>query len=129
MELTCPKCHGPMRSYERNGVTVDQCTDCRGLFLDRGELDRLIDLEAGAAGRGVVPGVPSAGTRSATAWAGETRAGCPAGTGRVAVTTTAPGTTMTTAIDTAAATDAAGGVSSATCSRASATRSSSQSRC
>jgi Zn-finger nucleic acid-binding protein len=45
MELTCPKCHGVMRSYERNGVTVDQCTECRGLFLDRGELDRLIDAE------------------------------------------------------------------------------------
>ena len=43
--LTCPKCGGPMRSYERNGVTVDQCTDCRGIFLDRGELERLIDAE------------------------------------------------------------------------------------
>jgi Zn-finger nucleic acid-binding protein len=45
MELTCPKCHGIMRTYERNGVHVDQCTDCRGIFLDRGELDRLIDAE------------------------------------------------------------------------------------
>jgi len=45
MELTCPKCHGPMRTYERNGVHVDQCTECRGIFLDRGELDRLIDAE------------------------------------------------------------------------------------
>ena len=45
MELTCPKCHGPMRTYERNGVHVDQCADCRGIFLDRGELDRLIDAE------------------------------------------------------------------------------------
>jgi uncharacterized protein len=43
--LTCPKCHGGMRSYERNGVTVDQCDECRGIFLDRGELDRLIDAE------------------------------------------------------------------------------------
>jgi Zn-finger nucleic acid-binding protein len=34
-----------MRSYERNGVTVDQCSDCRGLFLDRGELERLMDAE------------------------------------------------------------------------------------
>jgi Zn-finger nucleic acid-binding protein len=54
MELTCPKCHGTMRTYERNGVHVDQCTDCRGIFLDRGELDRLIDAETdwhgGAAG-------------------------------------------------------------------------------
>jgi uncharacterized protein len=45
MELTCPKCHGAMRTYERNGVHVDQCSDCRGIFLDRGELDRLIDAE------------------------------------------------------------------------------------
>ena len=45
MELTCPKCHGTMRTYERNGVHVDQCTDCRGIFLDRGELDRLVDAE------------------------------------------------------------------------------------
>ena len=45
MELTCPKCHGTMRTYERNGVHVDQCADCRGIFLARGELDRLIDAE------------------------------------------------------------------------------------
>ncbi len=45
MDLTCPKCHGAMRTYERNGVHVDQCADCRGIFLDRGELDRLIDAE------------------------------------------------------------------------------------
>src|SRR6266511_4223862 len=35
-----------MRSYERSGITVDQCTQCRGVFLDRGELERLIDAEA-----------------------------------------------------------------------------------
>jgi Zn-finger nucleic acid-binding protein len=35
-----------MRHYERSGVTVDQCTECRGIFLDRGELERLIDAEA-----------------------------------------------------------------------------------
>jgi Zn-finger nucleic acid-binding protein len=45
MELTCPKCHAPMRSYERSGVTVDQCSECRGIFLDRGELERLIDAD------------------------------------------------------------------------------------
>jgi uncharacterized protein len=43
--LSCPKCGGEMRSYERNGVTVDQCSGCRGIFLDRGELERLIDAE------------------------------------------------------------------------------------
>jgi uncharacterized protein len=44
-ELVCPKCNGAMRSYERSGVTVDQCGDCRGIFLDRGELERLVDAE------------------------------------------------------------------------------------
>lgn len=34
-----------MRTYERNGVHIDQCNDCRGLFLDRGELERLVDAE------------------------------------------------------------------------------------
>ncbi len=43
--MDCPKCESEMRSYERNGVTVDQCTGCRGVFLDRGELERLVDAE------------------------------------------------------------------------------------
>ncbi len=43
--LVCPKCTGEMRSYERNGVLVDRCTECRGIFLDRGELERLVDVE------------------------------------------------------------------------------------
>jgi uncharacterized protein len=34
-----------MRTYERNGVVVDQCAECRGIFLDRGELEHLMDAE------------------------------------------------------------------------------------
>ena len=45
-ELVCPKCHGAMRSYERNGVNIDQCVACRGIFRDRGELEQLLDAEA-----------------------------------------------------------------------------------
>ncbi|MGC9668897.1 zf-TFIIB domain-containing protein [Planosporangium sp. 12N6] len=45
MQMTCPKCMGQMRQYERSGVTIDQCTECRGIFLDRGELERLVDAE------------------------------------------------------------------------------------
>ncbi len=45
--LICPKCGGEMRSYERNGVLVDQCAECRGIFLDRGELEQLLDEERG----------------------------------------------------------------------------------
>ena len=43
--MTCPKCRGVMRNYERNGVHIDQCNECRGIFLDRGELERLVDAE------------------------------------------------------------------------------------
>lgn len=43
--LICPKCRGAMRTYERSNVTVDQCTECRGIFLDRGELEKLVDAE------------------------------------------------------------------------------------
>ena len=45
--LTCPKCTASMRVYERNGIVIDQCTECRGVFLDRGELERLIEAENG----------------------------------------------------------------------------------
>lgn len=44
--LRCPKCEAPMRTYERNGVHVDRCKECGGIFLDRGELDRLITAES-----------------------------------------------------------------------------------
>lgn len=46
MSLTCPKCHGDMRQYERSGVVIDQCSECRGIFLDRGELEKLFEAEA-----------------------------------------------------------------------------------
>lgn len=45
MELVCPKCQGAMRQYERNGITVDQCSECRGIFLDRGELEQMVNAE------------------------------------------------------------------------------------
>ena len=35
-----------MRTYERNGNHVDQCTECRGVYLDRGELEHLIAAES-----------------------------------------------------------------------------------
>ena len=65
--MLCPKCHSLMHAYERNGVVVDQCTECRGIFLDRGELEHLVDAEArfnrGEAPRAPVP--PAAAPPSA----------------------------------------------------------------
>lgn len=40
--LMCPNCRGVMRNQERNGALVDQCGECGGGFLDRGELERLL---------------------------------------------------------------------------------------
>jgi uncharacterized protein len=53
--MICPKCRGVMAAYERNGVLVEQCSDCRGLFLDRGELEHLISAEASFAARPAPP--------------------------------------------------------------------------
>lgn len=45
-DLHCPKCHASMRSVERNGVVIDRCNECGGVFLDRGELEHLIRAES-----------------------------------------------------------------------------------
>ncbi|NEY37001.1 zf-TFIIB domain containing protein, partial [Streptomyces sp. PRKS01-65] len=44
--MQCPKCHGPMHTYNRNGVQIEQCSSCRGIFLDYGELEALTRLES-----------------------------------------------------------------------------------
>ncbi|MCZ8381860.1 zf-TFIIB domain-containing protein [Mycobacterium sp. CPCC 205372] len=41
----CPKCAGVMKTYERNGIHLEQCDTCRGIFLDFGELESLTQLE------------------------------------------------------------------------------------
>ncbi|WP_329249313.1 zf-TFIIB domain-containing protein [Actinoallomurus sp. NBC_01490] len=57
--VTCPKCQGQMRQYERSGIVVDQCGECRGIFLDRGELDHLITAESQWSGNPAGPGYAS----------------------------------------------------------------------
>ena len=47
-----------MDSYERNGVLIEQCGECRGVFLDRGELAHLISAEASFDTRSTPPGDP-----------------------------------------------------------------------
>ena len=57
--LVCPKCQGAMRTYVRGGIVVELCEDCRGIFLDKGELERLIDAEGGGwSGMVAGPGEP-----------------------------------------------------------------------
>jgi uncharacterized protein len=44
--LVCPKCRGTMRSYNRNGIHIEQCDNCRGIFLDYGELEAISRVES-----------------------------------------------------------------------------------
>ncbi|MQY08078.1 TFIIB-type zinc ribbon-containing protein [Actinomadura macrotermitis] len=44
--MHCPKCRGVMRTYTRSGVHIEQCDNCRGVFLDYGELEALSQMEA-----------------------------------------------------------------------------------
>ncbi|NEA39258.1 zf-TFIIB domain-containing protein, partial [Streptomyces sp. SID11385] len=34
--MHCPKCGAPMHTYNRSGVQIEQCSGCRGIFLDYG---------------------------------------------------------------------------------------------
>lgn len=40
--MHCPRCEAPLAERERDGVTIDICASCRGIWLDRGELEKLI---------------------------------------------------------------------------------------
>ncbi|MGW1890794.1 TFIIB-type zinc ribbon-containing protein [Streptomyces sp. NPDC002004] len=44
--MQCPKCGAPMHTYNRSGVQIEQCSSCRGIFLDFGELEALTQLES-----------------------------------------------------------------------------------
>ena len=44
--MTCPSCGGELTELDRSGVRIDACRSCRGVWLDRGELDKIIEREA-----------------------------------------------------------------------------------
>ncbi len=41
--MLCPICKINLVIAERQGVEIDYCPECRGVWLDRGELDKIID--------------------------------------------------------------------------------------
>ena len=42
--MLCPSCKTTsLAMTDRQGIEIDYCPDCRGIWLDRGELDRLIE--------------------------------------------------------------------------------------
>lgn len=48
----CPNCSGQLVELERSGVRIDACRGCRGVFLERGELDTILTREREDRGRG-----------------------------------------------------------------------------
>jgi uncharacterized protein len=43
--MRCPACGTRLVELERSEVLIDACPECRGIWLDRGELDRVLDRE------------------------------------------------------------------------------------
>lgn len=41
--MNCPTCNTTLTTAERQGVEIDLCPQCRGVWLDRGELDKIIE--------------------------------------------------------------------------------------
>lgn len=41
--LLCPVCRVSLVMSERQGIEIDYCPKCRGVWLDRGELDKIIE--------------------------------------------------------------------------------------
>ena len=46
--MNCPTCKTELKMADRQGVEIDYCPQCRGVWLDRGELDKIIERSAQA---------------------------------------------------------------------------------
>jgi uncharacterized protein len=44
--MNCPVCNVALTMADRQGVEIDYCPKCRGVWLDRGELDKIIERSA-----------------------------------------------------------------------------------
>jgi Zn-finger nucleic acid-binding protein len=61
--MPCPVCKIPLVMSDRQGVEIDYCPQCRGVWLDRGELDKIIERSAQEASPAVAPMAPAAPQR------------------------------------------------------------------
>lgn len=44
--MKCPNCNVSLVITDRSNVEIDYCPECRGIWLDRGELDKIIERSA-----------------------------------------------------------------------------------
>lgn len=53
--MRCPVDETTLVMTDRQGIEIDYCPECRGVWLDRGELDKIIERSAAAAGPAPAP--------------------------------------------------------------------------
>jgi Zn-finger nucleic acid-binding protein len=53
--LLCPTCRVNLTMSERQGIEIDYCPQCRGVWLDRGELDKIIERSEAASAPAPAP--------------------------------------------------------------------------
>ena len=53
--MLCPVDSTPLVMSERQSIEIDYCPTCRGVWLDRGELDKIIERSAGGTPRAADP--------------------------------------------------------------------------
>jgi len=54
--LPCPNCRVDLVMADRQGVEIDYCPKCRGVWLDRGELDKIVERTAAVEAPAAAPG-------------------------------------------------------------------------
>ena len=57
--MKCPIDGETLAMTERHGIEIDYCPRCRGVWLDRGELDKILERSARDAGPSEAPRIPS----------------------------------------------------------------------
>ena len=50
--MKCPHCNETLHMTHRDGIEIDYCPECRGVWLDRGELDKIIERSESWSGSG-----------------------------------------------------------------------------
>ncbi len=53
--MLCPADQTPLTMSERQGIEIDYCPTCRGVWLDRGELDKIIERSAAGQSQAAPP--------------------------------------------------------------------------
>ena len=57
--MACPVCRVPLAMSDRQGIEIDYCPQCRGVWLDRGELDKIIERSVAAPAQGAAQVQPA----------------------------------------------------------------------